>query len=154
MSAIVMPACSSTFSTAGIGPRPMISGRMAATEEAMIRARGVSPSSLARSSDITSTAAAPSLSGHALPAVTVPPSGLKAGLSSASFSSVVPGRGPSSRVTSVPSGVVTATISRSKWPPSRAATARFWEIAAHSSCDSRLTLQRCATFSAVCPIGM
>ena len=39
--------------------------------------------------------------------MTVPPSGLKTGLSSASFSTVVPGRGPSSRVTSVPSGVVT-----------------------------------------------
>ena len=73
MSSIVMPACSSTFSTAGIGPRPMISGRIAATEEAMMRARGFSPSSCARSSDITSTAAAPSLSGQALPAVTVPP---------------------------------------------------------------------------------
>ena len=75
MSSIVMPACSSTFSTAGIGPRPMISGRIAATEEATMRARGFSPSSFARSSDITSTAAAPSLSGQALPAVTVPPSG-------------------------------------------------------------------------------
>ena len=48
---------------------------------------------------MTSTAAAPSLSGQALPAVTVPPSGLKTGLSLASFSIVVPGRGPSSCVT-------------------------------------------------------
>ena len=131
----------------------MISGRIAATEEATIRARGFRPSSAARSSDITSTAAAPSLSGQALPAVTVP-SGRKAGLSSASFSTVVPGRGPSSRVTSVPSGVVTGTISRSKWPLSRASTARFCEVAAHSSWASRLTLQRSATFSAVMPIGM
>ena len=72
MSAIVMPACSSTPWTAGIGPRPMISGRIAATDEATIRARGLSPSARAFSSDITSTAAAPSLSGQALPAVTVP----------------------------------------------------------------------------------
>ena len=93
-----MPACSSTALIAGIGPRPMISGRIAATEDAMIRARGFRPSSRALSSDITSIAAAPSLSGHALPAVTEP-SGLKTGLSSASFSTVVPGRGPSSRVT-------------------------------------------------------
>ena len=57
---------------------------------------------MAFSSDITSTAAAPSLSGQALPAVTVP-SGLKAGLSSPSFSTVVPGLGPSSCVTFVPS---------------------------------------------------
>ena len=48
----------------------------------------------------------------------------------------------------------TPTISRSKWPRSRAASARCCEIAAHSSWDSRLTLQRSATFSAVRPIGM
>ena len=117
-----------------------------------MRARGLSPSFSAFSADMTSTAAAPSFSGQALPAVTVP-SGLNAGLSSASFSTVVPGRGPSSLVTS-PSGVCTATISRSKWPESRAATARCCEIAAHSSWDSRETLQRSATFSAVMPIGM
>ena len=105
------------------------------------------------SSDITSTAAAPSFSGHELPAVTVPFSGSNTGLSSASFSIVVPGRGPSSRATS-PSGVVTGTISASKWPDSRASTARSWETTAHSSCASRLTLQRRATFSAVSPIGM
>ena len=73
MSSIVMPACSSTALTAGIGPRPMISGRIAATEEAMMRARGFERRAPSRfSSDITSTAAAPSLSGQALPAVTVP----------------------------------------------------------------------------------
>ena len=44
---------------------------------------------------ITTTAAAPSLSGQALPAVTLP-SGRNTGFSSASFSTVVPGRGPSS----------------------------------------------------------
>ena len=41
---------------------------------------------------MTMTAAAPSLSGQLLPAVTSP-SGRKAGLSSASFSTVVPGPG-------------------------------------------------------------
>ena len=71
-----------------------------------MRARGFRPSFFAFSADMTSTAAAPSLSGQALPAVTVP-SGLNAGLSSASFSTVVPGRGPSSWVTSVPSSSVT-----------------------------------------------
>ena len=131
----------------------MISGRIAATVEAMMRARGLSPSALAFSSLMTSTAAAPSFSGHALPAVTVP-SGLNAGLSAASFSIVVPGRGPSSLVTSVPSGVVTGTISLSKCPDACASTARFWDTTAHSSCCSRVTLQRSATFSAVSPIGM
>ena len=102
---------------------------------------------------MTSTAAAPSLSGHELPAVTVP-SGRKAGLRLPRTSIVVPGRGPSSRLTSVPSSSVTGTISRSKWPLWTASTARFCEVTAHSSCCSRVTLQRSATFSAVSPIGM
>src|SRR5439155_3723737 len=115
----------------------------------------------------TRSAAAPSLSGQALPAVTVPHS-LNTGGREASFSIVVPGRGPSSLVTtasgtstSLPSlsvsrcaGTVTGTISLSKWPSATASTARVWEISAHSSCASRLTLQRSATFSAVIPIEM
>ena len=60
-----------------------------------MRASGVMPSSFALVSLITTTAAAPSLSGHALPAVTSP-SGRNTGLSVASFSTVVPARGPSS----------------------------------------------------------
>ena len=145
----------------------MISGRKPATEEATIRARGFIPSSLARSADMISSAAAPSFSGQALPAVTVPPS-LNTGCSEESFSIVVPGRGPSSFLTTVsgtsislPSlstslcaGTVTGTISFPKWPLATASTARFCEITAHSSWDSRLTLQRSATFSAVIPIGM
>ena len=113
------------------------------------------------------SAAAPSLSGQALPAVTVPPS-LNTGGSAESFSIVVPARGPSSLLTTVsgtstslPSlstslcaGTVTGTISASKWPLATASTARPWEMTAHSSWDSRLTLQRSATFSAVIPIGM
>ncbi len=62
----------------------------------MIRASGLMPSSRALVSLITITAAAPSLSGQALPAV-ISPSGRKTGFSSASFSMVVPARGPSSR---------------------------------------------------------
>jgi hypothetical protein len=46
----------------------MISGATPETAEAMIRARGFRPSSPARRSDRTTTAAAPSLSGHELPA--------------------------------------------------------------------------------------
>ena len=73
------------------------------------------PSSFARVSLITMTAAAPSFSGHALPAVTVP-SGRNTGLRPASFSAVVSGRGPSSLLMTVPSGSVTGVISRSKKP--------------------------------------
>ena len=93
----------------------MISGDSADTPEETMRAIGVRPSSAALVSLITTTAAAPSLSGQQLPAVTVP-SGRNAGFSSATFSSVVPGRGPSSRLTMVPSGSSTGVISRSKKP--------------------------------------
>ena len=125
------------------------------------------PELLARSSEMISSAAAPSLSGQALPAVTVP-SSLNTGFSAASFSIVVPGRGPSSLVTTV-SGTSISLPSlsvvlvrrhrhgddlRVEVPGLTAATARVWEISAHSSWASRLTLQRSATFSAVMPIGM
>ncbi len=80
----------------------------------------------------------------------------------------MPGRGPSSLLTTVsgtsiwlPSlsvsecaGTVTGTISGSKCPDSTAATARVWEMSAHSSCASLDTPQRSATFSAVMPMGM
>ncbi len=135
------------------GPRPMISGSRPDTPLAMIRASGVIPSSRALVSLITTTAAAPSLSGQAFPAVTVPPS-RKTGLSWDRPSSVVPGRGPSSLVTMVPSGRVTGMISRSKKPDSCAATARVWERRANSSCSWRLTFLYSATFSAVWPIAM
>ena len=153
MSVIFIPAWASTLRTASMGPTPMISGASPDTADAMMRARGLSPSARARSSDITSTAAAPSLSGQALPAVTVPP-GLNAGSSWASFSSVVPGRGPSSFSTSVPSGSVTGVISRSKKPFFCASTARSCESLANSSMRSRVTPYFSATFSAVSPIGM
>lgn len=70
------------------------------------------------------TAAAPSFSGHALPAVIVP-LGRKTGLSWLIFSYVVPARGPSSLDTTVPSGNVTGEISRSKKPLLMASSARF-----------------------------
>ncbi len=88
-----------------------------------------------------------------MPAVTVP-SGRNTGLSAERPSTVVPGRGPSSFDTTVPSGVVTGVISRSKNPFSCDATARCCESAANSSISSRVTLAYSATFSAVCPIAM
>ena len=118
-----------------------------------MRARGVRPSSLARVSDMISTAAAPSLSGHELPAVTLP-SSRNAGFSSDSFSSVELARGPSSLATTVPSGSVTGTISRSKNPDSCDATASSCERCAYLSMSARLTSHLSATFSAVTPIAM
>jgi hypothetical protein len=84
----------------------MISGESADTPVATIRASGVMPSSRARTSDITTTAAAPSLSGQQLPAVNRP-SGRNTGLSPATPAIVTPGRGPSSLLITVPSGAVT-----------------------------------------------
>ncbi len=126
----------------------MISGLSAVTPLDTMRASGVIPRSRARVSLITTTAAAPSLSGHALPAVTLP-SGRKTGFSCASFSTVVSGRGPSSLLTTVPSGSSTGMISRSKKPRSCDWTARFCDRAANSSISSRETFSSSATFSAV-----
>ena len=80
----------------------MISGLRADTPVATTRASGVAPTAAALASDITTTAAAPSLSGQQLPAVTVP-SGRKTGLSWETPSIVVPSLIPSSRRASEPS---------------------------------------------------
>ena len=85
MSAIVLPAIRRTLRTASIGPRPMISGVRPVAAVATMRASGVRPSSLALVSLMMTSAAAPSLSGQALPAVTVP-SGRNTGFSPLSFS--------------------------------------------------------------------
>ena len=82
------------------------------------------------------------------------PSGRKAGSSCESFSSVELARGPSSLATSVPSGRVTGTISRSKKPSSCDLTASSWERWAYLSMSARLTSYLSATFSAVSPIEM
>ena len=88
-------------------------------------------------SDMISTAAAPSFSGHELPAVTPPPP--NASGSSESFSSVDEARGPSSLATSLPSWSFTGTISRSKKPSSCEATASSCERCAYLSMSARLT---------------
>ena len=99
------------------------------------------------------TAAAPSLSGQQLPAVTVP-SGRNAGFSPPTPSSVTPGRGPSSRVMIVPSGSVIGVISRSKKPAAIACSARFCDRTPNASCSARLMPRDVARFSAVWPIAM
>ena len=79
-SSMVMPARASACRDASTGPRPMISGDSAVTPVETIRASGVTPSSRAFASLMMTTAAAPSLSGQQLPAVTRP-SGRNTGLS-------------------------------------------------------------------------
>src|SRR3569623_118421 len=98
---------------------PMLRGGTAADAMPRMRARGVSPCAFAAASDATMSAAAPSLTPEALPAVTVP--GLRNGvLSLASCSSVVSGRGCSSAsiVTTSPlrPATSTGTISPLKKP--------------------------------------
>ena len=74
---------------------PMYAGSTPATPIETIRARGSAPIASARSPEVMTRQAAPSLSVDALPAVTLPPS-RNAGRSFASFSSEVSARGPSS----------------------------------------------------------
>ena len=77
---------------AGTGPVPITAGSTPTTAVATIRTSGLRPSALAFSSDMTSSAAAPSFSGELLPAVTVPMPGMNAGLSAARLSRLVSGR--------------------------------------------------------------
>jgi hypothetical protein len=130
----------------------MISGESAVTPVETILASGVMPSCRARTSLITTTAAAPSLSGQQLPAV-IRPSGRNTGFSVATPSIVTPGRGPSSVDTTPPSGVVTGVISRAQKPSAMAFSARFWLRTPNSSMSCLLTSLSCARFSAVCPMA-
>jgi hypothetical protein len=102
---------------------------------------------------VTSTTAAPSVSGDDVPAVTTP-SGRNAGLRFASASAEVAGRmQPSASITS-PDARRTGTISPASRPSARAAAALRCDSTANASWSARLTFQRCATFSAVSPIEM
>ena len=122
---------------APIGATPMYSGSLPNVAAVMIRARGVRPSSLAFVSLISSTAAAPSLSGQELPAVTPPPP--NASGSSESFSRVE--RGARAVVLRDLGAVLElhGTISRSKKPSSWDWTASSCERCAYLSMSERLT---------------
>jgi len=109
MSASVRPDRRSTFSVAGMTAVSIINGSSPTTAKLCSRASGRSPSCSARSPDMISSAAAPSLIGLLLPAVTDQSicgnrfditSLANAGRSPASTSAVVPGRTDSSRSTS------------------------------------------------------
>ena len=151
-------ARSSALREAGIGPRPIVAGSTPATALETMRAIGRHPSSRARASEVTSTAAAPSLMPDELPAVTDPdPSRLKAGLSDASLSRVVSGRGGSSTDTSTPASPFAAdaeigTTSSANRPASWASAQRCCDDSANASCSSLVTPHRSTTFSAVSPM--
>ena len=93
----LMPARLSARLAASTGPMPKMSGSTAWSPRPAMRASGSPRAPRRRPRRRSARRAAPSLSGDALPAVTVP-SLTKAGLSLASFSSEVSARMPSSRV--------------------------------------------------------
>jgi len=95
-SSIDMPVFARTFFVDATGPTPMIVGSTPPRAPATNVAIGVTPSSFAFSSLITTIAAAPSLIPDALPAVTTPPSLPEQHLKAERLSAVVPARGPSS----------------------------------------------------------
>ena len=85
------PALFNAFSEAFTGPIPIILGSTPAMAEETILANGVSLSLIIASSLPINKAAAPSFKPDEFPAVTEPPSFLKAGLSEFNFSIVVVG---------------------------------------------------------------
>ena len=120
----------------------MIEGSTPPSAPATNVAIGVTPSSLAFSSLITTIAAAPSLIPDALPAVTTPPSFPEQHLSFERLSAVVPGRGPSSLSNTVTPFLVlisTGTISSSNAPAAIAFSHFCWLFAANSSSSSRVS---------------
>ena len=138
----VQPAFSRIFRTAGTGVIMTSAGSSPDVAWATMRASAVRPFAWAVSDAHTTSAAAPSLTPGALPAVTVPPS-RNAGLSLPSASSEVSSRGVSSSAIISGSpffcGMGTGTISSLKRPALMAATALRWLCSAYSSCCWRVT---------------
>ena len=150
----VQPAFFSASWLAGTGPIPMIDGSRPAEEYALILTSGFRPSSFAFDADIMMTAAAPSLSPDALPAVTVP-SFANAGRRLDSDSTVVPCFGNSSASNFTVPFLLTISngrISSLNLPAFCAASALFCEAVANSSCSWREIECFFATFSAVVPM--
>ena len=130
----------------------MISGSTPPRAPATHVAIGVTPSSFAFSSLITTIAAAPSLIPEALPAVTSPPSLPEQHFNFAKDSAVVPGRGPSSFTKSTISFLTftgTGTISSSNLPSAIAFSHFCWLFAENSSSSSLVMPYLSHTFSAV-----
>ena len=124
-------------------------GGTPAEAEATIRARGVRPWRSTASPLATTIAEAPSESGDALPAVTMP-SALKAGLSLASASALVSARGTSSVGHLLALAGLDGRRSRAPAGPGAAAVS-CCERRPQASESSRLMPSRTATSSAVSP---
>jgi hypothetical protein len=158
MSARVSPARASTLAVAGMIPVSIRIGSSPTAVAVCTRARGRQPRRRAISPVVTTRAAAPSLTGLELPAVTfhsrapnrcAQRSSAKAGRSPARVSTVVPGRIVSS---------VSRPASGATWPANRpcfhASAARWWLVAANSSSSARLRPHRRAISSALIPCGI
>ena len=151
-SSMLMPVLARTFFVEATGPTPMIFGSTPPSAPATKLAIGVTPSSFAFSSLITTIAAAPSLIPEALPAVTTPPSTPLQHFSEPRLSAVVPARGPSSVSTTIVflrCFTSTGTISSLNLPSAIAFSHFCWLLAANSSSSSRVSPYCSATFSAV-----
>ena len=131
MSPIFSSAAASALRVAGIGPVSISTGSLPATAIETMRARGLSPRLRALPFEAITTAAAPSTMPDEFPACSTPFS-LNDGFSPASVSSVVPGRGCSSRANARPP-MSSGTISRAKYPFSIALAAFCCEPTANSS---------------------
>ena len=131
-------------------PHPHLLRKAAGVGIGHQRASGLMPSACARSTDITTAAAAPSEVCDELPAVTVPLA-WKAGLSLASASSEVSARGPSSTLNSIfglaelglrvrrgKRDRAPARSPRSNLPAACAASAFWWLASANWSASSRV----------------
>ncbi len=140
-SAGVRPSFASAFLMACAGWLCSEASGPATLPLAPISARTSRPRDSAFSLLMTTRAQAPSEICEAEPALMVP-SAAKAGRSFASVSAVVPGRTPSSSLTTIGSPlrcvIDTGTISCSKRPSFMAAAASSWLRAENSSCSSRL----------------
>mmetsp|Transcript_5485 Transcript_5485/g.15482 ORF Transcript_5485/g.15482 Transcript_5485/m.15482 type:complete len:233 (+) Transcript_5485:1115-1813(+) len=162
MSFVVTWAMRRASGMANCGPMPITAGSTPTTAKLRSTPKTRSPRRFASARRMSTHAAAPSVTWEELPAVVVPP-GWKAGASFPNFSTVTPGRMPSSwsSVTAFSSPdflstslVVMGTISALKRPLERAAAARACDLAAIWSWTSLETLNLAATFSLVMPIGM
>ena len=143
----MIPARSSSFCTAGIGPIPITRGSTPATAEPTNAPSGSTPSAAARSSLAITSAAAPSLIPLELPAVTVP-SFAKRRLSATRASRASCPRAGARPRSSSPTGneLVGEATGRVRRGPRRC------DSSANASWSSRETLHRSATFSPVSPI--
>ena len=121
---------------------PITRGATPAVASPRMRARGTRPKRFALSSSAIRSAAAPSFTPDALPAVTLP-SGRTTPFSFASASMLV-SRGCSSCDTTIGSpffcAIVTATISCANVPSAFARAAFCWLRTANASWSARLTL--------------